>query len=230
MNSACATAEEEQAARNYYTEENNKLAQIAFENGLLNKTLRERVINGKLNTLDEATIYAMEQDIRINENNQVQQQTVRCNYCNIIGHKEFECRRKANNRNPSRSPPQKTFQQNTRQEVKCYNCNQFGHYARDCRNRGNNNQQMNQRYNEQRNETGNNSHREQRQYRENREQHQSNNYNRYREQNDRRNEPRNNVRALENENLQNNNEENSNAENTLGNIINSLKAMSHQGN
>lgn len=68
---------------------NEKLAARRFEQGLYNINLKLCVGAKDCNSLDTAISYAMQK-----ENLYKNESRIRCNFCNIIGHTENECRKK----------------------------------------------------------------------------------------------------------------------------------------
>lgn len=70
---------------------NEKVAIRAFEKGLYNANLRICITAKDFNSLVSAITYAMSK-----ENLYRNESRIRCNYCNIIGHAEEDCRRKQN--------------------------------------------------------------------------------------------------------------------------------------
>lgn len=119
----------EQVITNFYKTTNDELAKRAFEDGLYDNKLKERVIAGNKQNLKETIEYAREQELRLKPPNTLQKN--RCNFCGLEGHIEKECRKKARQYQPSTSQVS-TFKQN---DNRCYICNKKGHFAKVCNNR-----------------------------------------------------------------------------------------------
>lgn len=137
-----------QETQNYIKTGNDTKAKDAFEDGLRDKDLRDRVIAGNLPSLQRSIEYAKEQSIRLMERKENSVPAIRCNFCQKLGHKERDCRTKERG-NTGNSPKRRSFNQNFRQQssysnnTECHNCGRPGHYARDCRSPRRNNQGRN---------------------------------------------------------------------------------------
>lgn len=83
---------------------NEKLAIRKFDQNLFNSNLKIWVGAKEFDTLDAAISFAMQKET-INKNTS----NVRCNYCNINGHIENDCRRKQRERNQNNSDRTNNF-------------------------------------------------------------------------------------------------------------------------
>lgn len=92
LNKAAETLSTENGALKLLRGANEKLAIRKFEQGLYNSNLKICVGARDHTTLDLAITYAMQKEgLYRNESR------TRCNFCNILGHTEKECRRKQQN-------------------------------------------------------------------------------------------------------------------------------------
>lgn len=92
LNKAAETLSNEDGALRLLRGANEKLAIRKFEQGLYNSNLKICVGARDYATLDLAITYAMQKEgLYKNESR------IRCNFCNIVGHTERECRRKQQN-------------------------------------------------------------------------------------------------------------------------------------
>jgi len=115
----------EQITIDFISKENDKKARRAFEDGIKDKELRMRVVTANLPTLQEATDYALEQEIRMKESFGNTIQSIQCNFCQKMGHKEFDCRNKKAQRSANTYQPRPPA-------TPCPKCGKRGHWAKDC--------------------------------------------------------------------------------------------------
>ena len=91
----------------YIRKENDSIAKRAFEDGLLDINLARNIVAADLTTFQEAVNFAKKMDFRFNvmTSDQITEQSFRsnfrpnlhcdfCDYCEISGHKEINCRKK----------------------------------------------------------------------------------------------------------------------------------------
>lgn len=114
------------STKTFLATENNKKAKKALEDGISNKTIQNRLITADLNTFEAAVQYAQTQEIRINELRSSTDAIIQCNYCQMMGHKANECRKRMR---------ETQFQSRFRSSntgARCYRCNSPNHYAPEC--------------------------------------------------------------------------------------------------
>lgn len=140
--------------------ENDRKARKAFENGLSDPQLRNKVITRGNKTLKESIDYVVEQELRQSEITPNATPTKFCNHCKMNNHNTIDCRKKPNNNNNNNNkfnPNQTPNNSNPpfKREITCYRCSKVGHYASECRSSMNTNEQFTNR-NGQNNSNNNN--------------------------------------------------------------------------
>lgn len=107
LNKACTAISNDAAEKAVLRKNHERMAIKKFEQNILNNEIRIMVSSATKASLDEAIALALEKELLEKTSN-----VKKCNFCNIIGHMEVDCRKKQSllqanmNKNNFSGPPQ----------------------------------------------------------------------------------------------------------------------------